>query len=745
MIARLLACTAVSLVLAAPLAAPSAAAATAAERDPAMIDLAAAEKRAEATVAQMSPQEKVIITHGIMPLPGGGPAQEIPKEAIIGAGYIAGIARLGIPALRETDASLGVSWVGGARQDWSTALPSAVGQAATWNPALIERGGAMIGAEARAKGFNVLLAGGVNLARDPRNGRTFEYFSEDPLLSGVLAGAAIRGVQSNHIISTIKHFALNGQETGRKYVDVRITPEAAHESDLLAFKIGIEQGQPASVMCSYNRVHGAQACDSDWLLNQVLKKDWGYKGFVMSDWGAVPSIDTAMHGLDQQSGEALDPAVFFGDKLAARAAADPAWAARLDDMNKRILTAVYASGIDRNPAEAGGAVDWDAHALVAEDVARQGIVLLKNDGGALPLAKTAKSIAVIGGYADGGVLSGAGSSQVMGKGGPAAKLPVAGSGIWSTFISESYHRSSPMAAIKALAPGATVLYRQGQYIKDAAELAARSEVAIVFATQWTTEGLDVPDLSLPRGQDALIAAVAAANPNTIVVLETGGPVKMPWLDKVRGVVEAWYPGARGGEAIASVLFGETNPSGRLPLTFPADESQLPRPRLDGSDWVEPDFGGNPKDGKDQLHADYDIEGSDLGYRWFAKKGAKPLFPFGYGLSYTTFALGKPAIRGMAATVTVTNTGQRAGTDVAQLYLLSRGGEAKRRLVGFARVELAPGASAKAAMTIDPRLLADWKDGSWTIPAGDYTFAAGSDAEHPGTPVTVKMKARTWKQ
>jgi beta-glucosidase len=733
-IARLLACSAVSLVLAAPALAA----------DPDTVDLAAAEKRAAETVARMKPEEKTIITHGIMPLPGGGPKVDIPADAIIGAGYVQGIERLGIPALRETDGSLGVTWVMGARNDWATALPSATSQAASWNPALIRRGGAMIGAEARAKGFNVLLAGGVNLARDPRNGRTFEYFSEDPLLSGILAGAAIRGVQSNHIISTIKHFALNGQETGRKYVDVKIASGAAHESDLLAFQIGIEQGQPGSVMCAYNRVHGAQACDSDWMLNKVLKQEWGYKGFVMSDWGAVPSIQAAIHGLDHQSGEQLDPGVFFGSQLADKAAADTAWATRLDDMNRRILTAIYAAGLDKNLAEPGGTIDWDAHALVAEDVAKQGIVLLKNEDGALPLAKTAKSIAVIGGYADGGVLSGAGSSQVMGKGGPAVKLPVAGSGIWAGFISESYHRSSPMAAIKAQAPNAIVLYRQGQYIKDAAELAARSEVAVVFATQWMTEGLDAPDLSLPRGQDALIEAVAAANPNTIVVLETGGPVKMPWLGKVKAVVEAWYPGARGGQAIASVLFGETNPSGHLPLTFPADESQLPRPRLDGSDWVEPDFGGNPKDGKDKLHADYDIEGSDVGYRWYARSGTKPLFPFGYGLSYTTFTQGTPVIKGTAASVAVTNTGRRAGADVVQLYLTGRAGEPKRRLVGFGRVDLAPGASGNVTMTIDPRLLADWKDGRWSIPAGDYTFAVGSDAERLSTPVTVKMNARSWK-
>jgi beta-glucosidase len=708
------------------------------------ISLASAEARAAATVKQMTADEKVVLTHGIMPLPLGGIAVEIPQDAVPGAGYIAGISRLGVPALKETDASLGVSYVMGLRKDGATALPSGVAQAATWNPDLLYRGGATIGGEARIKGFNVLLAGGVNLARDPRNGRTFEYLSEDPLLSGVLVGAAIRGIQSNNIISTIKHFALNGQETGRKYVDVKISEGAARESDLLAFQIGIEQGQPGSVMCAYNRVLGHQACDSDWLLNKVLKQSWGYKGFVMADWGAVPGIQAALNGLDQQSGAQLDPAVFFGDQLKAKAASERAYAARLDDMNKRVLTAIYATGLDKHPVTPGGEIDFAKHALVAEDVAKQGIVLLKNSGNALPLAKTAKSIAVIGGYADGGVLSGAGSSQVHGVGGPAVSRPVQGSGPLASFIAQQYHRSSPLEAIKAMAKDAKVSFRDGRYIADAVEKAKQAEVAIIFATQWTTEGLDLPDLSLPDGQDALIAAVAAANPNTIVVLETGGPVTMPWLDKVAGVIEAWYPGARGGEAIASVLFGETNPSGHLPLTFPASEAQLPRPQLDGSDWVEPDFMGGATSGSDKLYADYDIEGSDVGYRWFARQKAKPLFPFGYGLSYTSFSSSDLKLAGLKASFTVRNTGQRQGDDVAQLYLVGRTGQEKRRLVGFQRVSLAPGAQQQVSLTIDPRLLADWKNGGWTMPAGDYAFALGQDAEALGAPVTVKLAARTWK-
>jgi beta-glucosidase len=707
-------------------------------------DVEAAQRRAEATLEQMTADEKVILTHGIMALPYRIELADMPAGTVLGAGYVEGIPRLNIPALKETDASLGIGYVSGIRKDGATALPSGLAQAASWNPDLLYRGGAMIGSEARAKGFNVLLAGGANLMRDPRNGRTFEYLAEDPLLTGVLVGAAIRGIQSNNIISTIKHLAFNGQETGRKIVDSRISEGAARESDLLAFQIGIEQGLPLSVMCAYNRVNGAKACNSDWLQNKVLKQSWHYKGFVMSDWGlAVPGVEAALNGLDQQSGSQLDPAIFFGEPLKQKAASDRRYAARLDDMNKRVLAAIYAAGLDKHPAVPGGKIDFAKNAAVAEEVARQGIVLLRNERSVLPLARSAKSIAVIGGHADQGVMSGGGSSQVHGEGGPAITLPIA-VGPNGSAASQQYHRSSPLEAIKAMAPNAAISFRDGRYISDAVEQAKRAEIAIVFATEWRTEGFDQPDLSLPSGQDELIAAVAEANPNTIVVLETGGPVKMPWLEKTAAVMEAWYPGVRGGQAIASVLFGETNPSGHLPVTFPASEDQLPRPKLDGSDWVTPYTADNiPLDG-DKLYADYDIEGSDVGYRWFARKDLKPLFPFGFGLSYTSFSTSHLFVKDGTATFTVTNSGDRTGDDVAQLYLVSRAGEKMRRLVGFQRVSLPPGKSQKIAVKIDPRLLADWKNGGWSMPAGDYGFALGQNAEDMGPAVTVPMAARNWR-
>ncbi|BBC74278.1 glycosyl hydrolase [Altererythrobacter sp. B11] len=705
----------------------------------------AASAKAAATLAQMTQEEKTVLTHGIMPLPIGPNPPPVPPEALPGAGYVPGIPRLGVPALLETDASLGVSYVFGLRGDGATALPSGLAQASTFNPELIEQGGAMIGGEARAKGFNVLLAGGVNLMRDPRNGRNFEYLGEDPLLAGTLVGHAIRGIQSNNIISTIKHFALNGQETARKFVDSTITPAAAHESDFLAFKIGIEIGNPGSVMCAYNRVNGEQACASDWLLNDVLKTEWGYKGFVMSDWGAVPGLEAALNGLDQQSGAQLDAAVFFDEPLATAARSDPAYARRLDDMNERILWAIYDNGLDTNPVRPGGAIDFEANAAIAGEVTEQGIVLLRNEGGALPLAAEAGRILVVGGYADAGVLSGAGSSQVQGEGGPAVSIPLGGGSDFAPFFVETYHSSSPLDAIRASAPDADVVYRNGRYLSEAVAQARQADVVIVFATQWSTEGFDQPDLSLPNGQDALIAAVAEANPKTIVVLETGGPVLMPWLDRTAAVVEAWYAGARGGPAIADVLFGKVNPSGHLPITFPASLEQLPRPVLDGMGRFEPNFSGASANPDDELAADYNIEGSDLGYRWNARQGHEALFPFGFGLSYTTFATDGLNTDGRTASFSVRNTGDKAGADVTQLYLVRRGGEVKQRLVGFARVDLEPGASRKVELTIDQRLLADWRDGEWVMPAGSYEFALGEDAERLGPVTTVDLPGRRWPQ
>ncbi|MGE5722912.1 MAG: glycoside hydrolase family 3 C-terminal domain-containing protein, partial [Sphingomonadales bacterium] len=694
--------------------------------------------------AKMTDAERVALTLG--QLTSAMPGRPAPSpEARPGAGYVPGVPRLGVPALHETDASLGVSWIGGARGNGGTQLPSGVAQASTWNPALIERGGRMIGGEARAKGYNVMLAGGINLMRDPRNGRTFEYLSEDPLLAGTLGGAAVRGIQANHVISTLKHFAINPQETGRAFMNTVIAEDALRESDLLAFEIALEQGNPGSVMCAYNATNGPQSCGSRFLLTDVLRRDWGFRGFVMSDWGAVDAVDYALAGLDQQSGSGIDPAPFFGEPLRQAAQSDPAYRARLGQMVRGILHAIYDNGLDAHPA-AAGSVDAAANADVALEVAREGIVLLTNEGGILPLGPDVKRLAVIGGHADLGTLIGGGSSKVLADGGAAASIPFLrdGTAPFRWMIEQEFNGSAPLAAIRAAAPQAAVRFRDGRYAREAALAASQADVAIVFATQYQSEGFDVPDLSLPDGQDALIAAVAKANPNTVVVLQTGGPVTMPWKDSVRAIVAAWYPGARGGEAIAEVLFGRVNPSGRLPVTFPQGESQLPRPELPGLGTVEPNFVGTGAPGQ-KLDVDYDIEGSDLGYRWFARQRLAPLFAFGHGLSYTSFAHdGLAVVResdGLTARFTVRNTGRRAGADVAQVYLADAAGRPLRRLAGFAKVELAPGEARQVEVPLEWRTIADWHDGGWRIAAGDYRFVLAEDALADGPSATVRLPRR----
>lgn len=697
--------------------------------------------RAANAERQMSDDERVRMTHGIMAIPYLD--TKVPAEAPFGAGYVEGIPRLGIPALTETDASLGVAYVGGLRKDGATALPSGLAMGSTWDPDLIRTGGATIAAEAHAKGFNVLLAGGVNLVREPRNGRNFEYLGEDPLHAGTLAGAAVSGIQSGHVISTLKHFAINAMETGRQFHNAVISDGALRMSDLLAFEIAIERGKPGAIMCAYNRVGGQSACGNDYLLNRVLKRDWGYKGFVMSDWGAVHGLDYALLGLDQQSGAQLDDRLYFGATLSAAAKNDPRYRARLTDMNRRILRSMFAVGVDRNPPTKAP-IDVAAGARVAQDIAERAIVLLRNRNGALPLAATAKRIVVIGGHADSGVLSGGGSSQTQGQGGPAVAIPTA-SGPFAALLAQSYHASSPLNAIRARAPGAEVVYRNGRYIADAVTAAEQADVVIVFATQWMTEGLDAPDLSLPDGQDALIAAVAAANPNTIVVLETGSQVLMPWLDKTAAVVEAWYPGARGGEAITRILFGDVNPSGRLPVTFPASTAQLPRPELPGSATVEPNFIGTGKPGQ-TLDVDYNIEGAEVGYRWFARQHAIPLFSFGFGLSYTSFAHGpltiSPDVR-PTARFTIENTGKQAGADIGQVYLVATPAGPTLRLAGFQRVDLKPGERRALEVALDPRIMAQWENGRWRIAKGIYRFALGTSATTLGAPVTVILDGRDW--
>lgn len=663
------------------------------------------------------------------------PGVTLPDDALPGAGYVPPVPRLGIPGLYETDASLGVTNPRNARPgDTATALPSGLALASTWDAGLAFDAGAMIGDEAARKGFNVLLGGGMNLTRDPRCGRNFEYLGEDPLLAGVLSGESIRGIQSQGLIATAKHFVLNDQETGRHVVNAVIDEAALRESDLLAFQIAIERGAPGAIMSAYNKINGQYACENEALLNGVLKGDWAYPGFVMADWGATTSVQAANAGLDQQSGKELDHKVWFDEPLRDSVAAGETPRARVSDMAQRILRSMFAAGLFDRPLPKGEPIDYAAHGRIAYQAAAEGIVLLRNERGTLPLTGAARQIVVIGGYSDVGVLCGGGSSQVTTGKGHAAFIHAGGEGAMMAMASEAYHPSPPLAAIKRAAPGARVTFVNGRYPSEAALMARGADIVIVFANQWTSEGADVPDLSLPNGQDALIAATAAANPNTVVVLQTGGPVLMPWLNDVAAVVEAWYPGGEGGEAIASVLFGAACPAGRLPVSFPAAASQLPRPELPGlgQRWRSP---GGPRvdlsraPGFDVPHA----EGSDVGYRWYARTGQRPLFPFGFGLSYTSFRYEALKVTGgdtLTLTFDVINTGDREGIDTPQAYLTHRAGAPVRRLIGWSRLRLKPGERAAAEIVADRRLLADFDTAKrgWHVPEGEFGIALARSAE-----------------
>jgi beta-glucosidase len=715
--------------------------AQAAAEDQAWLDRnLAPEARAKAAVSAMTLDEKLRLVFGysdqalteVGKVPDDIVSPELKAYVVThlvkgSAGFVPGVPRLGIPDQTQTDASLGV------RNSFipSTALPSSLATAASFDPTVVRAGGAMIGAEARATGHNTMLSGGVNLAREPRNGRNFEYTGEDPLLAGTMAGALIDGIQSNRIVSTIKHYAVNDQETLRTTLDVTISPEAMRQSDLLAFELAMEKGKPGSVMCSYNLINGRWGCENDYLLNKVLKRDWGFKGFVMSDWGAVHSTADAVNdGLDQFTGFccAADKPWFAPPAMKAALASSTIPQRRLDDMVERILWALFAKGAVDDPIKLVP-IDYAANAKVSQDAAENSLVLLKNDGDLLPL-RGVKSIAVIGGNADKGVIAGGGSSDVT---------PVGG----AIMIDEhTFLPSPPLAALKAELPRARIGFDGGSDPAAAAALAAQSDVAIVFVTQHNSEGSDA-SLELQKNQDALVAAVAKANPKTIVVVESGGAVFMPWAPQVPTILEAFYPGIRGGAAIARILGGKVNPSGHLPITFPAAADQLSHPVLAGA--------GLPNETPAAVTYE---EGAAIGYKWYDAKGFRPLWAFGHGLSYTRFALSdltaQPDGKAIRVSFTIRNAGKRAGKGVGQVYVAPAdwqkvGWEAPKRLGAFAKAELKPGQSKRLELTVDPRLLATYEaaGNQWHIKAGTYRLMLGEASDALVQSADVALPDTVW--
>jgi beta-glucosidase len=679
------------------------------------------DERADMVMKQMTLDEKIDLLHGNgMRGWAGGP---FPNELLSngGAGFVFGVARLGIPMIQMSDAAYGVR-SSGENGRYSTALPSNLASASSWDPKAACEYGALIGRELRAQGYNMTLGGGANVTRDPRNGRTFEYMGEDPILAGTLVGNRISCEQAQHVIGDTKHFAVNDQESGRNEVNSIISKRAMRESDLLAFEIDIKIGNPAAVMCSYNAVNGDFACENKYLLTDVLKKDWNFKGFVVSDWGGTHStVKASAAGLDNE--EPLDE--FFGAKLKEAVQAGKVPMAELDDHVHRVLRSEFASGIIDYPTKKS-VVDVEGGFEISRRIAEQSTVLLKNNNAVLPLDRASvHSIAIIGAHADSEMISGGGSAQVDPPGRPPGK--------WQEHI---WFPTSPLKAVSAKVPGSNVQFDSGENPASAAALAKQADVAIVFAYQWTSEGMDLPNLSLPDNHDALIEQVAAANPRTIVVLETGTAVTMPWADKVSGIVEAWYAGSKGADAVANILFGDVNPSAKLPMTFPRSEADLPHPKL-----VTPPPGATGRaavmrtgEAKPTFSVKYD-EGLKVGYKWYDAEKKPVLFPFGYGLSYTTYSYSDLKVSsGHGATVTFTlkNTGSRAGTEIAEVYaaLPADAGEPPKRLVGWSRVQLNPGESKDVTVTVDPKYLSIYDEATdaWKLVPGSYTFMVGGSSQ-----------------
>ncbi|MGC9221472.1 MAG: glycoside hydrolase family 3 C-terminal domain-containing protein [Solirubrobacteraceae bacterium] len=643
-------------------------------------------------------------------------------------GYVPPQPALCIPALVEQDGPSGVAY--GAPD--ATQLPPEVSLASSWDPTLAYQYGALNGLEHLAKGIAVTLGPGVNIQRDPRWGRNFEMFSEDPLLTSVLGVADTEGIQSQGELADVKHFVVYNQETYRDTPldNVIISPRALHEIYLPPFYAAATQAGAASIMCAYPLLNGQFSCQDPSLLQGILYGSWAFTGFVRSDGGANQStVASANAGLDQEHGS------YYWDngQLAAQVTDGQVGMATINQAVRRILNEMFRFNLFNNPPTGTQAtpVDTPTTDQFALEVAERGTVLLKNQGSVLPLnAATTGSIAVIG------------------PDGSTAPLTAGGG---SSHVSAPYV-VSPLAGItNRLGAAGTVTSYAGTDPTQAAATAAAAKVAIVFASEYESEGSDLKNISLSAAQNAMIAAVAAANPDTIVVLNTGGPVLMPWLGAVKAVLEAWYPGQEDGNAIAAVLFGDVDPGGHLPETFPTSLAAIPTaspsqfPGVDG-----------------EVHYS---EGLDVGYRWYDAHHVTPLFPFGYGLSYTTFKFSnlKLAVKpinnpssgpqtptGQSSPLAhvsaqITNTGAVAGSDVMQLYVgdPTMAKEPPRQLEAFRSVELAPGQSRTVHFTLSGHELSffNTKANGWTVPTGHYAIYVGDSSALGSLPLRGTLTIR----
>jgi beta-glucosidase len=675
-----------------------------------------ADERANELVKAMTLDQKIAELYGRGDFSHYGAANDIPA-----------VPALCIPELVFNDAGAGVA----DGQQFTTAFPDGITQAASWDRSLQHRLGVALGEEAWKKGIDVQLAPGVDIARNPLNGRNFEYDGEDPYLSGQTAAAQIRGIQSQHVVATVKHYALNDQELNRMTDSSNANERTMEEIYLPAFETAVRQGHVGSVMCAYNRVNGVYSCENKFLLRTILDNQFGFTGWVMSDWGATHStIKAANSGLDQE--QAVGAGTYFNAPLKTAVQQHKVSMGRLDDMVLRLMRSLFRIGVfdDPPPADPGAAgtvASTDADKQIALHAAEGGAVLLKNAAGLLPIHGSTKRIAVIGNAA------GPTGAQSYYQGGGSSKVPIAG---------PNANVVDPLQGIttRAAADGDVVTYTDGSSNAVTTAAAKAADLAVVVVGDSSSEGQDRSSLAMTNRTctlfgctpsdgptpDQTVAAAAAGNPNTIVVLQTGYPVVMPWLSKVKAVLETWYPGEQEGNAIAALLFGDVDPSGKLPYTFPKQMSDTPihsakqYPGVTGQDGVP--------------QSNYS-EHLLVGYRWYDAKHIQPLFPFGFGLSYTTFRYSRmhlhPTKAGATVQFRVTNTGTKAGAEVPQLYVFdpAAANEPPKQLKGYTKVLLDPGRSQTVTLQLGKRAFSQWnvRVNGWRVAPGCYQIRVGGSS------------------
>ena len=695
----------------------------------------------ERLLSELTLAEKVRLTHGATDTEGSA------------TGFVPGVERLGIPPVRLSDGPLGVR-----TDEPATAFPASVALSSSFDPNLAREFGRALGREALGRSQDVVLGPGLNLIRVPHCGRNFEYYAEDPVATGRFAASVVDGIESTDVVATPKHFVANNQETARASVSVEVDERVLREIYLPGFRDAVDAGAGA-VMSSYNRVDGTYMSEHEGLLTDTLKEEWGFDGVVMSDWfGTESVIGTANGGLDLQmpgiSAKELfesmgmdpadaDPDAFdyadgmpdpttgglYREDLADAVESGTVPESRVDDMVERYLTQLLRHGLlDGTRTNDAGAIDTPEHRDLAQRIAERGTVLLANDG-VLPLDDET-DVAVIGPNVDQTITGGGGSSETTPFTETNPVEGIEGRAEGSVSVAHGVPRIEDVSLFDAFGPAD----ESDEEISDASiegavATAEDADVAIVFVRDQATEAMDRQSISLPGDQDELVEAVAAANDRTVVVANTSGPVELPWHEDVAAVVAAWYPGQAHGDAAASVLYGDSDPGGRLPATF-APEAEYPAT-------TERQFPG--VDG--EVHYD---EGLLVGYRHFDATDAEPTYPFGHGETYTTFAYADAEVVDKATVeVTVENTGGRPGREVVQAYVASPPApddleRPLRELGGFHSLSLEPGESERVRLSLDERAFGRYDaDDGWTVDAGDHVVSLGRSSVDLRQEVTIE--------